>query len=479
MALKNVRKKQVTWSGTLTWELKDRAGVPISVFSEFCRKLTGLAYATQLRYTTVVARFIDYLYEVEVLGGPPVSRAVLNKAIDHYLALLRSGENISLSVGEGANACYAEGDQASELALRNVAKRLGIEPLSSGSWDNTLAPLNMFLRVCAMLEQEAKEIAVLKGGIDASLVNAAEWDYRPLLQAVDGISAFSVEEVWHLKHSTMLGGVIRFRGNKLTRPKGLKQSSRQKSQVDVDSLDFPEDYFPALLQSTTSWRDRALWTLLLASGIRRSEALNLRWCDVDFAAREVYVLDPNQQRYGRLVPTDVRQLRFKGRSVSQTYMRLPYRNWFFEYLSRYRREEYRLPMDGNDFVFQYLFATYHGRPLHKATDETLNDSFKSAVKRARIPGPAINRNYVWTAHSLRHAYARHMLNDFNVPGQERPGLSEVDVQALLGQKHIGSTRKYAKPHASRLREKLLAHDHQYIQGIVSLPGQTPQLKNAN
>lgn len=469
MSLIHVRKEEINQFGITSWQLRDPDGVPISVFAEYCRKLAGLKYATRLRYTTVVARFIDYLYEVKVLGGLAVSRGVVNDSIDYYMALLRSGDQISLSVGKGERARYADGAEARELALRGVAKRLCIEPLAAGSWDNTLAALNKFLRVCSLLEREAKEIALLKGGIEVSLVSAAEWDYRPLLQAVDGVSKFSTEEIRHIKHSTMLGGAIRFRGDELKRPKGLQQSSRQQAQVDVDSLDFPEEHFPALLKSATSWRDRALWTLLLANGIRRSEALNLQWCDIDFAARTVYVLDPDMLRYGREVPISERESRFKGRTMSRTYLRQPYRDWFFEYLGRYRKNEYRLPLDGNEFVFQYLISPHYGRPLREATDETLNSAFTSAVKRARISGPPISRDFVWTAHSLRHAFGRYMHNDFKVPGQKEPGLRESEVQLLMGHKDIATTRKYAKLRASKLQAKLLAHDHQFIQGNNQAP----------
>ena len=473
MALVHVRKEEVNEFGRKSWQLFDPSGVPISVFSEFCRKLQGLRYATRLRYTTVVARFIDYLYDVGVLGGPPVSRAVVNDSIDYYLALLRDGNKLSLSVGKRESARYAEGDEVREAALRVVAQRLGIEPLATGSWDNTLAALNKFLRVCALLEREAKEIALLKGGLDKELVIEAEWDYGPLLSAVDGVTKFSIEEAHHLKHSTMLGGVIRFRGNELKRPKGLHKSFRQQSQVDVDSLDFPEQHFEALLVSATSWRDRALWSLLMANGIRRSEALNLQWCDIDFVTREVYVLDPDLLRYGRDISPEERERRFKGRTVSRTYLRQPYRDWFFAYLGCYRKEEYRLPMDGNDFVFHYLIRPHHGRPLYEATDETLNAAFTTAVQRARIPGPPISRTYVWTVHSLRHAFGRFMLNDFKGPGQSQPGLTESEVQLLMGHKDIASTRKYAKLRNDRLQEKLTAYDQAVIQGNDPVPCLAP------
>ncbi len=469
MTLVHVRKEVVTGYGQPSWGLKDPSGVPISVFAEFCRKLKGLGHETQTRYTTVVARFIDYLYEVQVLGAGPVSRAVVNDAIDYYLELLRRGDQISLSVGKREQAHYAEGDEAREAALRNVARRLGIKPLASGSWDNTIAALNRFLRLCGMLESEAKEIALNKGKMDPALVATASWDYRPLLEAVAGETAFSPEEVQHLKHSSMLGGVIRFRGSELKRPRGLKKSVRQQRQIDVGSLDFPLEYFPALLAAATTWRDRALWTLMLASGIRRSEALNLRWCDIDFEKREIFVLDPELLRYGRELSPEDRNQRFKGRTVSRTYLFLPYRTWFFEYLSKYRKEEYRLPLDGNDFVFQYLISPYCGRPLCEATDDTLNSAFTSAVKRAQIPGPQVALDYIWTGHSLRHAYGVYMLNDYPVPGQAMPGLTLAEVQHLMGHKDIKSTRKYARERTNRLRDKLEAHDRTFIQGEHPAP----------
>jgi integrase len=240
--------------------------------------------------------------------------------------------------------------------------------------------------------------------------------------------------------------------------------------MDVDSLDFPLEHFPALIAAATTWRDRALWALLLASGIRRSEALNLQWCDIDFAKREVFVLDPDSLRYGREMPQTERDQRFKGRTVSRTYLFLPYRTWFFEYLSRYRKEEYRLPQDGNDFVFQYLIKPHYGRPLHEATDETLNSAFTSAVKRAQIPGPPVAREHTWTAHSLRHSYGVYMLNDYEVPGQTMPGLTLAEVQQLMGHRDVNTTRKYARERTSRLQAKLQAHDLHFIQGEALPPG---------
>lgn len=473
MSLQNVQRIASQHAGKASWRLLDQNGLSISVFDEYCRHISDESFSTKQRYAIVVSRFIDYLYEVGVLGGPPVSRRVVNEAIGYYLLLLAHGESISLAVSPDDLAHEGETDhEKREEALRAVARRLKITCLRPGSWSNTLAALNRFLRLCTLLENEARELAQFKGGLALDLVEASSMDYMPLLQAVDGCIRLNRQEVEHIKHSSMLGGVIRFRGSELNRPRGLSASRKKSKQQDLEALDFPMQHFSALLEATGSWRDKALWTLLAASGIRRSEALNLEWHHVDFENETVYVLDPEFTRYGRDIPESERAQRFKGRAVSWTYLRQPYRSWFFQYLLEYRQHEYILPADGNDYVFQYLKERFQGRPLREAADSTLNEAFTSVVRKARIPGPPMAPDHVWTAHSLRHAFGMFMLNDFEVPGQTHPGLTEAEVQLLMGHEDINSTRRYARPTQKRLRQKLERHDRatlSYADAITGLP----------
>lgn len=469
MALRHLRRTKTGETGKITWVLYDPAGVRLSVFDAFNRLLTEETYSTKVRYTTVVARFIDYLYEIQVLGAAPVSKEVVNEAIDHYLALLSNGEKISLCIDDGMYADPA--DERKEAALRTVAKNLGIRSLAPGSWDNTLAPLNRFLSLCNRLEEEAREMALIRGGIDKEIIDASFHDYRPLISAVTGNTRLSNSEITHIKHCSLIGGVVRFKG-KLTRPRKLKVNRRKHGRSPGREQAFPMEHFQRLINVCTHWRDKALWCLLAASGIRRSEALNLEWAHIDFKKQEVYVLDPDLLRYARNSLPNERANRFKGRDVSWTYLRQPYRSWFFELLRQYRINEYVIPADGNDYVFQYVNHPHQGKPLRLAADSTLNDLFVDAVKRAGIPGPLTSPDHVWTVHSLRHAYGVYMLNDIPIPGQDIPGLTESEVQMLMGHRDINSTRKYAKPKESRLRQKLEAYDmktFQISENIEQLP----------
>jgi integrase len=454
MALLHVTKETSFSLARQTWVLKDSTGVEIAIFSEFCRKTLGLAFGTRSRYATVVARFIDYLYEVRILGGEPVSRATVNRALDSYIDLLRDGQNISLTGSGRLTYGAPPEDVRREKLLSTVALRLHITPLATNSWANTLAALNRFLNLCVVLEHEAREIAMIKGGVSKDTIMYSMIDHRILWEAVDGVRSLSYQEIHYIKTTSVLGGVIRFRGDELTRPTGLKKSSRQASQMDVDSLDFPEEYFDVLIQNTYSWRDKARWALMIGGGLRQSEGVNLLWCDIDFKNLEVYVFNPHIRVYGRVVPIKEQKLRFKGRTVSRTYIREPYKSQFFDYIQKYREEEYRLPPDGNDFVFQQLPNRYFGIPLLEAGPRTLNDLFTKAVIRAGIPGPPVNRNYTWTSHSLRHAYGSFMTNVV--------GLTEAELQTLMGHKSSRTSRKYQNTKFSEIKEKILQYDLRHI-----------------
>ncbi|EIF30154.1 site-specific recombinase XerD [Burkholderia sp. Ch1-1] len=475
MALRNVVREESRHTGFDGWRLKGPDGAYIAAYDEFSKSVKDEKFATRKRYCEVVSRFIDYLYEVGILGKGHVSRAQVNQSIDYYLLLLRDGDQVSFTSARKDDDCGAWDEEAlRESSLRKVAVRLGIQPLSARSWSNTTAPLNRFLRLCALLQEEAHEMALLRAQVDPKTVQLASLDARPLLDAVSGSAFLSRNEVASIRFASALGPVIRFRGEDLRRPRGIRGPKIKSAQRDTEVLDFPMDHFGTLLDAATCWRDRALWLLTAASGIRRSEALNVEWHHIDFDAQIVYVLDPEYLRYGRDLPESDRYSRFKGRAVSWTYLRMPYRQQFFEALLEYRRREYVLPEDDNDYVFQFVESSKRGVPYRQASDTALNKQFVRAVERAQIPGPPMSPRYIWTQHSLRHAYGVYMLNDFRVVGQELPGLTEAEVQLLMGHKLVTSTRKYARPKETRLRQKLAMHDQMLLgydapQALEGLP----------
>jgi hypothetical protein len=432
MALRNVVREESRLTGTDSFRLRDPHGNYILAFDAFAESIEDQKYATRKRYCEVVSCFIDYLYEVKIVGDGPVTRSAVNRAVDYYVVLLRDGDQIKLYSVPEAEILHPGDIEVRQAALRDVARRLDIQPLAANSWSNTVAPLNRFLRTCELLEREAHEIALYRARIAPEIVNTAFVNYLPLIDAIEGSSLLTRAEVAHIKFSSVLGGVIRFRGADLTRPKGIRGPKLKDKQQDTKVFDFPMRYFSRVLENATSWRDRALWLLEAAAGIRRSEALNLEWHQIDLEKQTVYVLDPTYLRFGKEVSAADRHDRFKGRTVSWTYLRMPYRQQFFEALLEYRKREYVLPEDGNDYVFQYVESTRRGVPYRMASDKSFVKAFKAVVVRAGVPGPPMSPEHVWTEHSLRHAYGVFMLNDFQLPNRTAPGLTETSVQVLMG-----------------------------------------------
>lgn len=447
MGLKNVARVKTTKQGQPTWLLLDKAGIPIEAFSYYCEKNRDFAVSTQKRYAEVVSRFIDYLIEAEAFGVPATKKH-LNAVIDAYPLLLRDG---SKGLEERLNKTIA--DNPEDGWLLRVAQSLDQSSLRPTSFSNTLAAINRFLRLSEALAIESFEKATLVG------IEHNE-SYKDLIKALSGTTKLSVLEVRNMRHNSVLGSVIRFKSEGLTRPRRVT-TSVATTQDDIHHLDFPMEFVMPLARAATSNRDRALWLLLSASGIRVSEALNLQWADVNPETQEIFIYDPAGRRLGSdMTPNE--RARFKGRTVSMTYLIQPFRQAFFGALEDYIKHEFVPGPDAgsSNLVFQYIEPGRRGQPLRGVSDAALTENFKAACERAGVP-TLLSRQ--WTLHSLRHMYGVYMLNDFPVdPAAGKYGLELAEVQVLLGHRSISSTRHYARKKRRRLEQKLQQADEQLL-----------------
>lgn len=452
--LKNLTRVETVRLGHTTWELLDEDGVPIQAFAYFCEKNWDYAFTTQKRYAEVVAGFLDYLIEAKAFGASSApTKRYLNDVITTYPLLLRDGSRKLWKIISESLELNPENKWIADLCSTFERK-----PLGQGSFSNTLAAINRFLSLSEMLAVEAYDRAQLLGLEHSDT-------YSSLISALSGADMLSAVEKRNMRMNSVLGSVIRFRGERLKRPRRLTMPSTH-AQDDLRSLDFPIDYVLSLASAATSWRDRALWLLLAASGIRVSEALNLQWSDIDFKNQTIYVLDPRGRRLGEDMTAEER-LRFKGRVVSMTYLIQPFRQAFFQALEKYVKHEYvplRNKSEGN-YVFQYVEPELRGKPYVGVSAGALNKSFKAACKRAGVPPPVVGEQKHWTVHTLRHLYGVYMLNDFPVdPKLNRFGLELAEVQVLMGHRNINSTKIYARKKRRSL-ERLLAQADQYLLGL--------------
>ena len=156
------------------------------------------------------------------------------------------------------------------------------------------------------------------------------------------------------------------------------------------------------LSPAINLRDRALFELLYATGMRLKEAGSLRWEDIDLEKRMTHVRSTKVKR-DRVVPLT--------KSAAA-------------WLSSWKRASETLDRGG------YAFGP--GRPL---ASSTITKRFKSWLARAGFTVPM-------SAYSLRHACASHLLD---------AGADLRYVQALLGHESLETTVVYTRQAEEQLR----------------------------
>jgi integrase/recombinase XerC len=160
-------------------------------------------------------------------------------------------------------------------------------------------------------------------------------------------------------------------------------------------------------------RERALFELLYATGLRVSEAAGLDLEDVDFSARLLRVEGKGSRE--RIVP-------FGETAQDALRAYLPSR------AALCHRGE-----DGNPEKGEPLFVNARGRRL---TPRSMARLLKRRLRAAGLPADI-------SPHALRHTFATHLL---------QAGADLRAIQELLGHASLSTTQKYTHLDAARLRE---------------------------
>lgn len=191
-------------------------------------------------------------------------------------------------------------------------------------------------------------------------------------------------------------------------PANVERFPKTLSEAQVEALlAAPE------IETTFGLRDRAMFETLYATGLRVSELIGLRVFELDLTQGLVRVTGKGAKE--RLVPLGEWAL-----------------DWLRRYLTEARPLLLKAPCDE-------IFLTRFGRAMTR-------QMFWNTIKHhARTAGIAENRI---SPHTLRHAFATHLLNH---------GADLRVVQLLLGHADISTTQIYT--HIARERLKQLHHSH--------------------
>ena len=196
----------------------------------------------------------------------------------------------------------------------------------------------------------------------------------------------------------------------------LKMASAKQPQRFVHTLS--EAQVEALLaapdvNTPLGLRERTMLELMYASGLRVSELVSLKMIELSLNDGVLRITGKGSKT--RMVP-------FGGEA----------RDW----IERYLRDARGIILDGQ--VDDALFVTARGGPMTRQMFWVL---IKKHAQKAGISAPL-------SPHTLRHAFATHLLNH---------GADLRVVQLLLGHSDISTTQIYT--HVARERMKQLHKDH--------------------
>ena len=190
-------------------------------------------------------------------------------------------------------------------------------------------------------------------------------------------------------------------------PKLGRALPKDLSEQDVEALIQAPDINTAL-----GLRDRAMFEVLYACGLRVSELINLRLELINL--KQGYVRIVGKGNKERLVPL--------GQVAS---------DWIEKYLTTARPALYKSSTD-------YLFLTQHGGIMSR-------QNFWYAIKRYALQAGISTE---LSPHTLRHAFATHLLNH---------GADLRVVQMLLGHSDLSTTQIYT--HVAQVRMQQLHAQH--------------------
>lgn len=194
----------------------------------------------------------------------------------------------------------------------------------------------------------------------------------------------------------------------LSPPASVERFPRTLSEMQVEALlAAPET------ESAFGLRDRAMLETIYASGLRVSELVNLRLFEIDLVQGLVRITGKGGRE--RLVPLGEWAL-----------------TWVSRYLAEARPQLLKMPCD-------YVFLTRFGGPMTR-------QMFWMTIKTHAVSA-GIAREQI-SPHTLRHAFATHLLNH---------GADLRVVQLLLGHADISTTQIYTHVARERLRQLHARH----------------------
>jgi len=200
-----------------------------------------------------------------------------------------------------------------------------------------------------------------------------------------------------IHHLDTLYAFISFLVRQGVLPYTIKQYKVKLKKPDTLPRAIPREDMNSLLSAIKTFQDRALILLLLRTGMRIGELLQIKMRDIVFSERKILIYQGEKNYQGRAV--------------------------YYSKDAEHALQQW-LPLRGTNS--QYLFAGSTGMPLSYTTARRI--MFR-ILQQTGLSGKG------YSLHNLRHTFATDMLN---------AGMRIEVLQQLLGHQEIGVTMRYAK-----------------------------------
>tara|TARA_R110000765_G_scaffold426679_1_gene543342 strand:- start:10424 stop:11818 length:1395 start_codon:yes stop_codon:yes gene_type:complete len=389
-------------------------------FEAYVRMLIDKEGATNTtkQYAEHVSRFLDFLYEYQTVANEKGVQLNPSQLFVNYEKFLTRGKScsddllqqVAKNINKTKNTSYVSISQGIESALSYFIEMQLFDNFNQQDYFNSLSYTAEFSKPQqSKIKQNSWFAATTKFLSDAKSIK-----------------------------KTKLFNKSSKRANK----NGLsnnKENAFNKAFPAKDSLGFFAHHVVDIKITKFSLvRDFLFYSLLAASGIRQSEALQVTIDDIDFENREVKIINPFERVQRGLTEAEEEKLSWKGRVTSKTLMIQPFSHMFWELLEIYIKHHYKTNVN-----HRYLFQKYNGRPFFAACR---SDRSKSLKKYLKSSNPNLCE---YGLHSFRHLYGFYVYNylpivDFDGNPTGEQGLPLGYVKILMGHASLTSTEVYAR-----------------------------------
>lgn len=391
-------------------------------------------------------QFLEYLVENEGPSQNSIDAAVNDLCL--FLRYLRKCSDLQLKgqswMSETGTYLHrillmypsflAEADKSPNIFIAEIAKQLAFTGLREASVRRYISTVNQFIKF-NNTEWISQSSLSEKTKLDVFVSE------KSLMSQLSESMPVDVGEKVMMLNNSMLAGVISGGPRKITRPT-LKMPKRFRGILDpVDkkyNKCFPIERVLDVIKNSSTYRDICLFALMAGTGVRTSEAVQMRIEDVDVHEETVKIL-PYSSRikaYSDINENQISKLVFKGRSSEDVYFLEPFKSIFFTNLFKYINEERDRSNPSHDFLFVTLAKNLKGRAMFEGDATSHNRTFKATQKR-------IGMEKQYSLHSLRHFYGTWLRN--YAPTRNGYGYPVEIVQRAMGHKNVKTTEGYALP----------------------------------